>query len=120
MSIPSGQRERVNQSHDLFEQARRFIQRLKTLAVYPSQVRMVLVNEAHMKRGDRLIRDILDCMRRAGRGGRPGRAELLTGIAIRTNPRPDAPRGHQPPGAADRGDGRAPDRPHGKAALMRR
>ncbi len=39
-----------------------------------------MVNEAHMARGDMLIRDILDRMRHDGCGGRAGRAELLTGI----------------------------------------
>jgi hypothetical protein len=66
-----------------------------------------MLSETHAAQGDMLIRDILKRMRHDGCGGWPGRAELLTGIAIRTNSRPDAPRWRQPPGAADRGDGRA-------------
>jgi hypothetical protein len=36
--------------------------------------------ETHSAQGDMLIRDILKRMRHDGCGGRPGRAELLTGI----------------------------------------
>jgi hypothetical protein len=39
-----------------------------------------MLNEAHTKRGDMPIREILKRMRHDGCGGRPGRAELLTGI----------------------------------------
>jgi len=39
-----------------------------------------MLNEAHTKQGDMLIRDILKRMRHDGCGGRPGRVELLTGI----------------------------------------
>ena len=39
-----------------------------------------MLNEAHMKQGDRPIRDILKRMRHDGCGGLPGRVELLTGI----------------------------------------
>jgi hypothetical protein len=39
-----------------------------------------MVNEAHMARGEMRIRDILDRMRHDGCGGRPEKAELLTGI----------------------------------------
>jgi hypothetical protein len=39
-----------------------------------------MVNEAHMKRSDMPIRDILKRMRHDGCGGLPGRVELLTGI----------------------------------------
>ena len=39
-----------------------------------------MVNEAHAPRSDRAVRDILKRMRHDGCGGRPGKAELLTGI----------------------------------------
>ena len=39
-----------------------------------------MVNEAHAPWRDRTLRDILERMRHDGCGGRPGRAELLTGI----------------------------------------
>jgi hypothetical protein len=39
-----------------------------------------MLNEAHTKQGDMPIRKILKRMRHDGCGGRPGRAELLTGI----------------------------------------
>ena len=39
-----------------------------------------MLNEAHLKRSDMLIRDIIARMRHDGCGGRPGRVELLTGI----------------------------------------
>jgi hypothetical protein len=39
-----------------------------------------LVNQAHMPRGDMLLRDIIARMRHDGCGGRAGRAELLTDI----------------------------------------
>jgi hypothetical protein len=39
-----------------------------------------LVNQAHMPRGDRPIRTILDRMRHDGCGGVAGKAELITGI----------------------------------------
>jgi hypothetical protein len=40
-----------------------------------------MLNEAHTKQRDMLIRDILKRMRHDGCGGRPGRVELLTAIA---------------------------------------
>ena len=39
-----------------------------------------MLNEAHMKRSDMPIRDIIARMRHDGCGGRAGKAELLTGI----------------------------------------
>jgi hypothetical protein len=39
-----------------------------------------MANEAHMAQGEMLIRDIIDRMRHDGCGGRPEKAELLTGI----------------------------------------
>jgi hypothetical protein len=39
-----------------------------------------MLNEAHMKRSDVLIRDIIARMRHDGCGGRAGKVELLTGI----------------------------------------
>ena len=39
-----------------------------------------IVNEAHTKRGDMLIRNILRRMRHDGCGGGAGKTELLTGI----------------------------------------
>ena len=39
-----------------------------------------MVNQVHMQRTDMRIRAIIDKMRHDGCGGRPGRAELLTGI----------------------------------------
>jgi hypothetical protein len=39
-----------------------------------------MLNEAHMKRSDVPIRDIIARMRHDGCGGRAGRVELLTGI----------------------------------------
>jgi hypothetical protein len=39
-----------------------------------------MVNEAHMAQGEMRIRDILDRMRHDGCGGRPEKAELLTGV----------------------------------------
>jgi hypothetical protein len=45
-----------------------------------------MLNEAHVKRSDMLIRDIIDRMRHDGCGGRPGRVELLTGIEGASRP----------------------------------
>jgi hypothetical protein len=39
-----------------------------------------MVNEAHMARGEIRIRDIIDRTRHDGCGGRPEKAELVTGI----------------------------------------
>ena len=39
-----------------------------------------MLSETHTAKSDMLIRDILKRMRPDGCGGRPGRAELLTGI----------------------------------------
>jgi hypothetical protein len=39
-----------------------------------------MLNEAHVKRSDMLIRDIFARMRHGGCGGRAGKVELLTGI----------------------------------------
>jgi hypothetical protein len=39
-----------------------------------------LLNEAHMKRRDMPIRDIITRMRHDGCGGRAGKVELITGI----------------------------------------
>ena len=39
-----------------------------------------MLNEAHMKRSDVPIRDIIARMRHDGCGGRAGKVELLTGI----------------------------------------
>src|SRR4051812_1723038 len=39
-----------------------------------------MLNEAHMKRSDVPIRDIISRMRHDGCGGRTGKVELLTGI----------------------------------------
>jgi hypothetical protein len=39
-----------------------------------------MVNEAHMKRRDMPIRDIIARMRHDGCGGRAGKVELITGI----------------------------------------
>ena len=39
-----------------------------------------MLNEAHMKRSDVPIRDIIERMRHDGCGGRAGKVELLTGI----------------------------------------
>ena len=39
-----------------------------------------MLSETHTPQGNMLIRDILKRMRHDGCGGRPGRAELLTGI----------------------------------------
>jgi hypothetical protein len=50
-----------------------------------------MLNEAHMKRSDVPIRDIIARMRHDGCGGRAGRVELLTGIEG----------AQQPAGAAD-------------------
>jgi hypothetical protein len=58
-------------------------------AAFPSWFRRIecdrcgkvqLLNEAHMKRRDMPIRDIIARMRHEGCGGSPGRVELLTGI----------------------------------------
>ena len=50
-----------------------------------------MLNEAHMKRSDALIRDIIARMRHDGCGGRAGKAELLIGlegVSSRPVPRP--------------------------------
>jgi hypothetical protein len=39
-----------------------------------------MIKEAHMKRSDIPIRDIITCMCHDGCGGRVAKAELLTGI----------------------------------------
>jgi hypothetical protein len=45
-----------------------------------------MVNEAHMKRSDVPIRDIIARMRHDGCGGRAGKVELLTGIEGASRP----------------------------------
>jgi hypothetical protein len=50
-----------------------------------------MLNEAHMKRSDALIRDIIARMRHDGCGGRAGKTELLIGlegVSSRPVPRP--------------------------------
>ena len=45
-----------------------------------------MLNEAHMKRSDVPIRDIIARMRHDGCGGRAGEVELLTGIETASSP----------------------------------
>jgi hypothetical protein len=43
-------------------------------------LKVQMVNQVHMAASDQPIRTILDKMRHDGCGGRPGKAELITGI----------------------------------------